>query len=117
MSFYQRLIKLKKLPIFHSEADRQIKQSLEISDNVLFINKESGNSRAIIIANFSKEQTTYAFPLERGTYLKILDSADTGWAGPGSTLPCKAIAGENHSIPGYCVAAYLSEINESDMVE
>lgn len=113
-SFYRQLIKLKKIPIFHSEADRQIKVS-QICENVLLMYKESGNSKAIIIANFSKQQSTFTFPLVKGNYLKIFDSADIEWSGPGSNLPCKTIAGDRHFIPGYCVAVYLSEINEGDI--
>ena len=115
-SYYQTLIKLKHLPIFHSEADRQIKQ-ISTDQKLLIIHKQSGDSQGVIIANFSNQQRAYTFSFGGGIFTKVLDSADVAWAGPGSSLPYKAVKGDNHVIQAFNVGVFLqSNVKESQEI-
>ncbi len=111
--FFKALIELRKnLLLFHSNVDRQIKQIIAKNEKILFIKKGNENSEAVIIANFMRQQTSYIFPFEDGTYRKILDSAEVAWNGPGSSLPISACFGDSHVIQGFNFAVFLKSTNK-----
>lgn len=116
--YYNALIGLrKKLPIFHTKNDRQINSLSRQNENILFIHKQNENSEAGIIANFSNQQTSYSFPFEDGSYVKILDSADTAWDGPGSNLRDRAVKGDNQEIQSFGFSVYLKlQLKEGESV-
>jgi maltooligosyltrehalose trehalohydrolase len=113
-AYYSTLIKLKKLPVFRSVAGRQIKQVKTENDRVLMLLKENGNTQAVIVANFSRQLCSFVFPFEGEGFVKLLDSADTAWAGGGSTLPYKAAKGDVHTLHGFHAAVYLKSAVEAD---
>ncbi len=111
--FFKTLIEIRKnLLLFHSNADRQIKQINAKNEKILFIKKENENSEAVIIANFTCRQTSYLFPFENGTYKKILDSAEVAWNGPGPSLPISASYSDSHVIQGFNFAVFLKSTSE-----
>lgn len=118
VAYYRALIQLrKKHPIFHSGAERQIKQLSSEGETLLFIHKQNKNSDAGIVANFSNQQCSFAFPFENGTYRKILDSADAAWDGRGKTLSDTAVKGDKHSIQGFNFAVFLNtKLNEGEEI-
>ncbi len=108
-AYYHALIELRKQhPLFQADTDRRIKH-ITTQGNILFIHKQLEASEAIVIANFSKDPAGYTFPFEDGNYLKVLDSADKAWAGPGSTLPASAVRGDSHQIGGFNLAVFFKE--------
>lgn len=110
-SYYRALIQLrKKHAIFHSYVNRQIKHITCQNDKILFIQKQAqtGQTQAVIIANFSKEPKTYSFPFNGSGYRKVLDSADSAWAGQGSSVPETAVKGDIHTINGFNFIVFLN---------
>ncbi len=111
-AYYRALIELrKKHPIFQCQSDRQIRHVTN-DENILFIHKQHGDAEAGVVANFFKESASYDFPFEDGTYVKIFDSADFAWNGPGPTLPTLAVEGDAHLIGEFSLAAFLKESKE-----
>lgn len=111
-AYYHTLIELKrKHQVFHSTTDRQIKYATN-EENILFVHKQLGTVEAGIIANVSKKEARYNFPFEGGTYVKVLDSADFAWDGPGPSLPTLALKGDGHLIGCFNLAVFFKESNE-----
>jgi maltooligosyltrehalose trehalohydrolase len=109
VSFYRTLIQLrKKLPLFHSKANRQIEYLKSQNEKTLFIKKQNDVSEAGVIANFAAQQSAYNFPFENGAYLKILDSSDAAWGGLGSLIPETAVEGDQHVAQPFSVAIFFS---------
>ncbi len=109
-SYYRTLIELRRThPIFQAQADRQIHQVHSNEEGILFIHKRTGAVEAGIIANFSKAMASYDFPLEEGTYVKIVDSADPAWDGSGSTLPTLVVKGDEHMLGAFNLAVFIKE--------
>lgn len=108
-AYYHALIALRKQhSLFQADTDRKIK-NIFTQGNVLFMLKQQGAFEAAVIANFSKEPSSYRVPFENGVYVKVLDSADIAWVGPGSTLPPSAVKGDSHQIGGFNLAVYFKE--------
>jgi maltooligosyltrehalose trehalohydrolase len=111
-AYYRTLIELRKNHlIFQAGVNRQIKHVTN-QENILFIHKQNGEAEVGIVANLSKEAASYSFHFEDGVYVKILDSADFAWDGPGPTLPTLAIKGDDHQIGGFNIAVFLKESKE-----
>jgi hypothetical protein len=62
----------------------------------------------LIVANFSKQNNQYSFSGSGGEYIKILDSADTAFFGPGSILPRTAKLKDKHVISPLSMAVFLN---------
>jgi maltooligosyltrehalose trehalohydrolase len=111
-AYYHALIELrKKHSIFNVEINRRIKHVTN-EGNILFIHKQDGEAQAGIVANFSKERASYDFPFEDGTYVKVLDSTDLAWGGPGPLLPTLAVRDDEYQLGGFNLAVFLKESNE-----
>jgi len=74
---------------------------------VLFIQKQNRVAEAAIIANTQNQPTTYDFPFDNGTYIKILDSAEFAWGDEGPTLPTLATKGDEHMINAFNLAVFM----------
>jgi maltooligosyltrehalose trehalohydrolase len=108
LSYYKKLIDLRKtIPAFRQAYRRQMKFFTPGGSRLLFIQRRSLESDVMIIANFSKQTSTYRFPSGSQTYLKVLDSADAGWQGPGSNLPDKTRKGDQHSRKSLSLAVFV----------
>ena len=108
LSYYKKLIDLRKtIPAFRQTYRRKMKFFTPGGSRLLFIKRRSPESDVIIVANFSKQTSTYRFPGESQNYLKALDSADTVWHGPGSDLPNKTEKGDQHSIKSLSLAVFV----------
>lgn len=106
-SYYKALIQLRRrLPIFHSDYDRNIKRILN-NGNILYLLKEKEGSAAAVIANFQNHTATFEFPFGGGIFAKILDSADVAWSGRGTSLPDIARLGDKNVIEGFNFAVFL----------
>jgi maltooligosyltrehalose trehalohydrolase len=107
--YYRALLELrKKHPIFQPQVERQITQ-VNIQDKVLFIQKQSGEAAAGIVAHCAGDSVGYDFPFEAGVYVKVLDSADFAWAGPGPLLPTLVVKGDSHMIGGFNLAVFVKD--------
>jgi maltooligosyltrehalose trehalohydrolase len=115
--YYRALLGLRqKHPLFQPHADRHIKQ-VSNQENVLFVEKQLGAAQAGFVANCAKSPANYAFPFEDGTYVKVLDSADFVWDGPGPTLPTLAVKGDDHLIGAFNLAVFFKESKDGKLVD
>ncbi len=113
LAYYQKLIRLRK------ELSRNFNWSAEtkffnFEDKLLLINQKwLPDSDNVIVANFSGIEIEYYFPCSGEMYLKILDSADTSYDGPGSFLPSETKFGDKHSVRPFSIAFYLKSKGEN----
>ena len=108
LAYYQKLISLRH-SYCKGNFDKPLstKFFLSRSKSLLIIQKRFFNVFVVTVANFSKIDQNYSFPCAGGTYVKILDSADTNWSGPGSALPGKTKLGDTHAICPSSMAVYI----------
>lgn len=88
LALHRRLIRLRKtLP----PLKRLSKEGTEVlcldRSQVLSVRRWDGKDQVASIFHFGKEESTLSLPLPEGEWTKILDSAGSEWAGPGSTVP------------------------------
>ena len=106
LSYYKKLISLKKnkekCAIFV-----KVKFSISEETKLLAIQELTSSSCAVMIANFSNCEGKYRFPCPEEEYVKVLDSADNEWDGPGSVLPSQAKFNDKHKICPLSVAVYI----------
>ncbi|MCL2358501.1 malto-oligosyltrehalose trehalohydrolase [Candidatus Bathycorpusculum sp.] len=118
LSYYRALIKLrKKHPIFQPQTKRQIK-CIRTKAQVLFVHKQSHNAEAVIIANCAKTPVRCDFPLEDGTYVKVLDSSDFVYDDLGPTLPTFTIKdGYTHTLSAFNLVVLLKKSQGDKLVD
>jgi maltooligosyltrehalose trehalohydrolase len=115
LHYYEVLISLKKA--FASSDPNKCLQTMSIlskDELLLSIQKENLESTMLIVANFSKQNNQYSFPGGEGSYVKILDSADAAFSGPGSTLPRIAKLEDKHVICPLSMAVFLNRKAKND---
>lgn len=105
LAFYKRLIALRsEIPAIKSgDRDRQKIASSE-SDKLISFHRWTQDSQIFGILNFNSESVSYQFDPDGGTWRKRIDSADSQWMGPGSSLPDTLAESETISLaPESCV--------------
>jgi len=92
-SFYRELIRLRRetLPLKVLDKERLEVTGLE-QEKVLLWRRWSGKQEAVGFFHFSKEEKVLSLPLPEGLWRKLVDSADTTWSGPGSTIPLEVVS-------------------------
>jgi len=113
LAYYEKLISLRK-DFCNSNFDKRLRTKFFMSEgkSLLVIQKHVSGSFMVTVANFSNLERKYRFPCTGGIYVKVLDSADTDWAGSGSALPSKAKLGDRHTIGPLSMAVYLKSKGE-----
>jgi maltooligosyltrehalose trehalohydrolase len=93
-SFYRELIRLRReLPALRIlDKERLQVRGLE-QEKVLFWCRWSDEQQAAAAFHFGKQEKSLSLPLSEGIWRKQLDSADTTWSGPGSTVPLEILSG------------------------
>jgi maltooligosyltrehalose trehalohydrolase len=117
--FYQALLKLRQTSaaLAHAALDRQSYEVAAIEDQKLLrLRRWQGSSQVLCLMNFNQQPVEVSMALPPGTWKKALDSADTRWEGPGSTLPDvmptereSTVPQQQLSIAPHSVVVYLSE--------
>jgi len=87
LRFYRRLIQLRK----ESAALRLLdKDNLSVrcdsGEGFVEIHRRNGTSEILLLLNF-KDNNVEARPTTKGRWLRVLDSAQEQWLGPGSLAP------------------------------
>jgi maltooligosyltrehalose trehalohydrolase len=98
-SFYRELIRLRReLPALRIlDKERLQVRGLE-QEKVLFWCRWSDEQQAAAAFHFGKQEESLSLPLSEGIWRKQLDSADTTWSGPGSTVPLEILSGGEVSL-------------------
>ena len=92
-SFYQKLIRLRRelTALRNLDKERQEVTGLE-REKILFWRRWSEEQEAVAVFHFGKQERSLSLPLAEGRWVKQLDSADTSWSGPGSTVPSEVVS-------------------------
>ena len=87
-AFYRQLIYLRKTHpvLIRMSKERQDFQTWE-EHKILIQRRWEGKEELLAVYHFGRTAATVDFPMEEGEWVKILDSADEKWKGPGSALP------------------------------
>ena len=86
--FFRELIRLRK---GHPVLSRLSKKEMEVicleAEDVLCVRRWRGSDQTVSVFHFGKERISLTVPLAEGRWIKGLDSAETIWLGPGSSVP------------------------------
>jgi len=112
LNFYRRLIALRReVPALRRLSWREMEVS-EQGDHMILLRRYYGASEVLIALNFGgPEVDCLAKAPERsdrddGEWVKVLDSADQKWGGPGSSLPGRIRAGTALRLRPHSFALY-----------
>jgi maltooligosyltrehalose trehalohydrolase len=98
-SLYQELIRFRRANNLGAEAD------LEITENeallVLTVLRKSPGSELLMIFNFAEKDVELLSGVPAGSWNTELNSADSQWLGPGSSLPRIANTGIAIALPSH----------------
>ena len=98
-SFYRKLIRLRREtpPLMVLDKEQMEVTGLE-QENVLLWRRWSGKQEAAAAFHFGKLEKALSLPLPKGNWRKLLESADSTWSGPGSTIPLEVVSGGKVSL-------------------
>ncbi len=107
LDFYRTLIKLRlDLPALAQLDKQQLEVSLPVGDQLILMRRRHERSQVLVLLNFSHEEISFPFPAQSGTWEKLLDSAESRWAGQGSALPESTRGVQQISMAPLSVALY-----------
>ncbi|MGH9326006.1 MAG: malto-oligosyltrehalose trehalohydrolase [Terriglobia bacterium] len=99
LEYYRELIRLRKTcPALSHLSKKDLEARSWDTERVLVIRRWDGPSQAALILSFGPEVVSVAFPLPPGLWRKALDSKDTKWGGPGSSVPWQIESGGDVTI-------------------
>ncbi|PZV10353.1 MAG: malto-oligosyltrehalose trehalohydrolase [Leptolyngbya sp.] len=105
--FYQHLIQLRRS---HPALKKMDKQSLEVTVNeaerLLIMRRWSDQEQVLAVMNFSDRAATVNDEIPKGSWHKILDTAEEKWRGLGATLPEKLSSDQPLTAPAKSFALY-----------
>jgi maltooligosyltrehalose trehalohydrolase len=92
-SFYRELIRLRReLPSLRILDKERLEVTGLEQEKVLLWRRWSEKQEAAAAFHFGKQDKALSLPLPEGRWLKQLDSADTTWGGPGSTVSLEVVS-------------------------
>ena len=93
--FYRELLRLRKIqPALRNLDKTKCEVTQCCSEVCLRVRRWCGPEEVFLMLNFGDQPANFAADVPAGTWSKLLDSADTIWMGPGSTVP-ERLAGGN----------------------
>jgi hypothetical protein len=84
-----------------------VKAATAKEEGILLLTAGRGKPEAVLIANFRPHESIFKFDFGDAAYLKVMDSADANWAGPGSKLPRNPVFGEECVVQSMSAAFYV----------
>jgi maltooligosyltrehalose trehalohydrolase len=86
--FYQHLIHLRRTRPALKKLDKTcLQMSSREDEKLIFMHRTGVANQVFYLLNFNAQPVTCEIEPPPGRWQKILDSADLGWSGPGSSLP------------------------------
>ena len=88
LDFYQALIALRNsVPALGNLDKNSLRVQADPATRVLLMHRQLVGSYVACVMNFSDEDRVMPMRLPEGIWMKLFDSADEQWNGPGSSLP------------------------------
>ncbi len=107
LALYARLIKLRRSSPALRNPDREsLDAALVDANGVITLHRRCGREAVLVILNVSAGKSTCALTAPPGTWVKILDSADRCWEGPGPMLPLELHGAHQCALPPRSIALY-----------
>lgn len=110
LDFYKHLITLRRQTPAFSNLD---KSKLDVygfeKDKIFCMRRWASDNEVFCIFNFQESDINYMFSLTENNWMKMLDSSDSTWNGPGSLLPENITSGEELTLRGRSFAMYRKE--------
>ena len=98
-AFYAKLIHLRReLPALRNLDKERLEVTGFEEEKVLWWRRWSEEQQAAAVFHFGKQEKSLSLPLSEGRWRKQVDSADSTWSGPGSTVPLEIVSGAEVSL-------------------
>ena len=111
-SFYRELIRLRREspPLKVLDKERLEVTGLE-EEKVLWWRRWNDEQQVAAVCHFGKQARSLSLPLPEGRWRKQLDSADSIWDGPGSTVSSEVVSpgGVSLSLPAESCVTFIKE--------
>jgi len=105
--FYRQLFRLRReLPALASLDKQALKTSVLPEQKLIVLERHVADCRLAALLNFGRDEAKVRLPEQNGRWCKLLDSADSEWRGPGSSLPEAAAAGREVAMAPLSAALY-----------
>jgi maltooligosyltrehalose trehalohydrolase len=115
-AYYQRLIALRRDEPSLAFPDRaRMEVQVLAPTRAMGVRRWSAGGEVFTLLHFGADQASVTVRLPEGTWELTLDSADTRWNGPGSSLPhrIESSGGETLLLPPHGVAVYSRRVTSS----
>ncbi|HEX9446222.1 MAG TPA: malto-oligosyltrehalose trehalohydrolase [Candidatus Binatia bacterium] len=87
---YRQLLRLRKETPALAALEKESVEAIGSERNqVLFVRRRSGADEAFLLFNFAAAPASFDASVVAGGWIKVLDSAEERWRGPGSALPAR----------------------------
>jgi len=88
LTLYRHLIRLRRnVPALAHLSKKNLQVDVVAGKKLLVLRRWHDGSHILCLENFERQDCTVQVDVSDGRWVKILDSAETKWAGPGSSLP------------------------------
>ena len=113
--FYRRLYSLRREHPALARLDREdLDVALHEEAGLLTVHRRAGGEEVFFILNFAEKPGRVKLELPGGNWLKLLDSAQPQWGGPGSRAAERLSGGPSElSLSPLCVVLYGKETSET----
>ena len=91
LELYRELLRLRKeMPALRRASRDSVEVWTDSADSTLALTRRNGDAEVLAIFRFANYAGQLTVPADAGAWSKVLDSADTQWMGPGSSVPQRA---------------------------
>lgn len=110
LAFYKKLITLRKTiaPLQNLEKTNVAVKGDEDS-RIVILRRRQSDDEAALLMSFNEDPVDVEPPLSEGTWLKLLDSSDESWEGPGTTAPDQVRKGDRITMQPWSAVFYRKE--------
>jgi len=99
-AFYKELLRVRReVPALASLDMQGVRATPDEKNDVLVVRRPHERGEAVIVFHFGAEPARVPLPVSCGSWIKLIDSADERWAGPGSCAPAAVISRDELSLP------------------
>jgi maltooligosyltrehalose trehalohydrolase len=115
LNYYKELIRIRKENSIFYDYNRKSLSARDSGNKILYVHRKSADQELLLVINFNKQDIdeTHHFP-GKGDWIKILDSADKKWLGPGSEMPYTFSNRLDINIKAESIAVYRRTISLYD---